>query len=896
MPTITSWDWDWGDGTAHGTTQNPYHEYTDSGIYNVVLTVEDDNGDSATTSYLFMVHGYDIMEYPQTCPLNLTYMDHPAFVLDDYSDKNGIYVEDNKLILPPIMSAANYFRTKEVSPDGMHYAYNARWKNDSGSSSTGLEMRFCVEVQSVTQGWQKIGGYYWSDMNWTKGYPKCALYKTNPDLYYDEYIGHFDLTTISINAHALFGHVKANGKYDLTVRYQVYDISVGESLIVDQTQVLIDAPHTSAEKARVYCTAPYGGEYFHVTKDVLVSSALTHPCEGPLPNIISWDWDFGDGSAHGTTKSPTHVYTDYGLFNVTLTVEDMEGDTASITSSAMIFVPGVPAVEFDWDFGDGHTSEGEAVEHIFDYGFYNVTHEVKNGFGDSADICYVGIIANYDESSIVVQWDFGDGKYSDQLEPTNIYENYGEYLASVTLSLPDESDMWSETIIVFGIWAIPTYGPNPLTCTFYVFAPATAWIWRFGDAKTSRSSSPIHTYQSPGKFTIRLRVLVEGEYYEIIKEDYITVWPGGVIVSRTTKCFRFAVLPEQGIAFSENCGDDWIFPETGEGPELIFDENDQPQLIVTDNNDGFDYNLLLRDGPENSGLVKYFKDKVDVDGTGGTNVSTLVRFCEDEGTYENYWLRHILSHIFVRPVDEMKRNATGYDANGLPTGLELTLKIYKDGEPSTAERTVSNIPITGDVQFDENVEAHRLALEVTGNMGAHALVGRKQSYVTTDRPTGSGVMTEDDYQEEFALPSMWFSREPNLYTDRATGQELSAAQQAKIAATAGPDDRSDSAMQITEAITLPSVTLVSGAVLLWYQGTIALTIGGVSVTLTDHGTSGSWKLAYASAVTKSGAVVITPTGTAKLFDIRMYNSAISAGARGYYFDNVDVHDGDVMLP
>ncbi len=39
VATITSWDWDFGDGTAHGTVQNPSHLYTTSGTFNVNLAI-----------------------------------------------------------------------------------------------------------------------------------------------------------------------------------------------------------------------------------------------------------------------------------------------------------------------------------------------------------------------------------------------------------------------------------------------------------------------------------------------------------------------------------------------------------------------------------------------------------------------------------------------------------------------------------------------------------------------------------------------------------------------------------------------------------------------------------------------------------------------------------------
>jgi len=43
--TITAWDWDFGDGSPHDTTQNPVHVYAAPGTYTVVLVVTDDGGE-----------------------------------------------------------------------------------------------------------------------------------------------------------------------------------------------------------------------------------------------------------------------------------------------------------------------------------------------------------------------------------------------------------------------------------------------------------------------------------------------------------------------------------------------------------------------------------------------------------------------------------------------------------------------------------------------------------------------------------------------------------------------------------------------------------------------------------------------------------------------------------
>ena len=45
----------------------------------------------------------------------------------------------------------------------------------------------------------------------------------------------------------------------------------------------------------------------------------------------TWDWDFGDGTAHGTTQNPTHIYTIAGTFTVILVASNGSSDTKTRT-------------------------------------------------------------------------------------------------------------------------------------------------------------------------------------------------------------------------------------------------------------------------------------------------------------------------------------------------------------------------------------------------------------------------------------------------------------------------------------------------------------------------------------------------------------------------------------
>ena len=50
-------------------------------------------------------------------------------------------------------------------------------------------------------------------------------------------------------------------------------------------------------------------------------------------SIVSWEWDFGDGSAHGTGSTVDHAYSSTGPFVVTLKVTDSAGQVGFATQT-----------------------------------------------------------------------------------------------------------------------------------------------------------------------------------------------------------------------------------------------------------------------------------------------------------------------------------------------------------------------------------------------------------------------------------------------------------------------------------------------------------------------------------------------------------------------------------
>ncbi len=65
-----------------------------------------------------------------------------------------------------------------------------------------------------------------------------------------------------------------------------------------------------------------------------LSVAFTDESTDSDGTIASWDWDFGDGTAHSTEQHPVHVYTTVGNKTVTLVVTDNGGATDDVSHTA----------------------------------------------------------------------------------------------------------------------------------------------------------------------------------------------------------------------------------------------------------------------------------------------------------------------------------------------------------------------------------------------------------------------------------------------------------------------------------------------------------------------------------------------------------------------------------
>ncbi len=139
-------------------------------------------------------------------------------------------------------------------------------------------------------------------------------------------------------------------------------------------------------------------------------------------SILAWEWDFGDGE-DSHRKDPTHTFEDKGTHRVTLTVEDDDGNTDTVTKSITIInLP--PTAEF---------SASTPVAQVDD------------------EIRFTDASTDPEDHQLVYTWDFGDGSESDASNPRHSYEEGGSF--TVTLTVTDdegETDTASASLSIQG--------------------------------------------------------------------------------------------------------------------------------------------------------------------------------------------------------------------------------------------------------------------------------------------------------------------------------------------------------------------------------------------------------------------------------------------------------------
>ncbi|MEP7164931.1 MAG: PKD domain-containing protein [Ferruginibacter sp.] len=310
---------------------------------------------------------------------------------------------------------------------------------------------------------------------------------------------------------------------------------------------------------------------------------FTDLCTTSNGTLTNWQWDFGDGT-FGNTQNPVHTYTAAGSYNVSLAVTNSNGCSATLTKNQYILIAngasaafsnttsnsctapvsinfqnlstGTGVLTYLWNFGDGNTSTQTNPSHNFtSAGSYSVQLIVTNSTGchdtvtrpNAVTIGTVNTMFSIPDSTCVgtaisinntsapvpasVLWDFGDATISTAISPVKTYTAAGTYQVKLINNFGACIDSLTRNIVVSPLPVVIFNTNDTLACNApftvhfnNISIGALTYNWSFGDGGTSTLQNPVHTYTTPGNFSVTLTCTnIFGCKDSIIRQSYIRI-------------------------------------------------------------------------------------------------------------------------------------------------------------------------------------------------------------------------------------------------------------------------------------------------------------------------------------------------------------------------------------
>lgn len=198
-------------------------------------------------------------------------------------------------------------------------------------------------------------------------------------------------------------------------------------------------------------------------------------------NIVSWNWNFGDGNT-SDLQNPVHIFPEAILYEVCLTVTTHDGCVETFCDKLRLGAD-VCNASFVYE------QDGLELE------FYN-----------TSDVSGDGVTAT---------WTFGDGLTSTVYESASHVYSLGTFEACITVSAAGCVDTYCEILdltdpclsLNANYEAVSSGNPLYYEYTDQSSGPVGSRLWGFGDGQISTETNPSHTYNNIGVYMVCLLVL-----------------------------------------------------------------------------------------------------------------------------------------------------------------------------------------------------------------------------------------------------------------------------------------------------------------------------------------------------------------------------------------------------
>lgn len=315
-------------------------------------------------------------------------------------------------------------------------------------------------------------------------------------------------------------------------------------------------------------------------------------------NVKTYEWDFGDGRFVAGNMVVTNPYPEKGSYSTRLRITDLNGCVDVVSKPP--FSVGGPTADFDapvrqgctglevefndssvtvlnttilkrtWDFGDGTVQSvgGDVtkVKHRYEkVGAYTVKLTIDDSGGcqdviefvkyvviSDPKIDFVADVTNSCPDKLVrfrnttrmdggrYSWDFGDGNNSPVPEPAHRFAKPGKY--TITLNVVDgngcaasfKRDQYINIDVPVADYDLSeTYNDCPPLTPRFTFKGSyhEKVRWEFGDGGVSDLIDPKQVYLYPGNYLTRLIVTSPGGCQAIASKTIVIEGPTGTLTS-----------------------------------------------------------------------------------------------------------------------------------------------------------------------------------------------------------------------------------------------------------------------------------------------------------------------------------------------------------------------------